>query len=77
MIERTYRCNLCREKCEPQELVGLHWNSFPKGWTENQSPIAVENHICKACLSSLQALEQRCGQGFKCDGGPNCGSDHK
>lgn len=75
-IERTYRCNLCRDTYEPKQLVGLHWTSFPKGWTEKPAR-EMENHICMPCLTSLQAMTQRCGQGFECTGGPNCGSDHK
>lgn len=75
-ITRTYSCNLCRDKHEPESLVGMHWNSFPKGW-EEKAPRETENHICRTCLSSLQAFKQRCGQGYECRGGPKCGSDHK
>lgn len=76
-IDRTYRCNLCRNTPRDplNDLVGLYY-SWPKGWTETPAPEA-ENHICMPCLSSLQALPARCGQGFECGGGPTCGSDHK
>jgi hypothetical protein len=78
MIERTFRCDLCRDslRADDAELFGLYWNSHPKGWTE-KAPRETEHHICATCLSSLQALPRRCGQGYKCTGGPNCGSDHK
>ena len=82
-VERKYRCNLCREelRTEPggdpaKKPIGLHWNSWPKGWTEKPWR-ETENHICIACLSSLQVLTQRCGDGYECDGGPQCSSDHK
>jgi len=75
-ITRTYFCNLCREKKEVENLIGLHWNAFPHGWEEKPAR-ETENHICKSCMSTLQAMEQRCGQGYKCTGGPKCGSDHK
>ncbi|MNO23668.1 hypothetical protein D3C76_134730 [compost metagenome] len=76
MIDRTYRCNLCREQHELRDMIGLHWSSWPKGWAE-KPPRETENHLCMKCLSTLQALPPRCGGGFECTGGPNCGSDHK
>lgn len=75
-VTRTYSCNLCREANEPRNLIGLHWSTFPKGW-EEKPPHETENHICKSCLTTLQAMKARCGQGYECRGGPNCGSDHK
>lgn len=75
-VTRTFSCNLCRDKTEINSLVGLHWQSWPEGWKED-SALTTENHICVKCLSSLQAMEKRCGQGYKCGGGPRCGSDHK
>ncbi len=76
-IDRIYRCNLCRDKHDRGEMVGLHWQDWPgKGWVERPSH-ETENHLCMKCLSSLQALPQRCGQGFECNGGAKCGSDHK
>ena len=77
MIDRNYRCNLCRDAYPRDELIGLHWKDWPaKGWIEKPAS-QVENHLCVQCLSSLQALTARCGQGFECNGGPACGSDHK
>jgi hypothetical protein len=75
-ITRIYSCNLCRDKKETTALIGLHWNDWPKGW-EEKPPSHTENHICKSCLSNLQAMKQLCGQGFECSGGAKCGSDHK
>jgi len=80
-IERIYRCNLCRDRLEPdgdpaKRPIGLYWVSFPKGWTEKPWR-ETETHVCVPCLSSLQALPARCGAGHQCDGGPRCGSDHK
>lgn len=75
-VKRTFHCNLCRDQHEPNNLVGLHWSSWPKGW-EEKSPLETENHICMTCISTVQALPSRCGQGYQCEGGPKCGSDHK
>lgn len=74
---RTYRCDLCGDSHKPEDLTGLHFETFPaRGWIAKPAR-QVEHHICTPCLSSLQALPRKCGQGFECDGGPNCGSDHK
>lgn len=76
-VTRSYSCNLCRSTARDiDDLVGLHYEAWPKGWSE-VSALTAENHICMSCLSSLQALPPRCGQGFECRGGPKCGSDHK
>lgn len=82
-VERTYRCNLCRDSLSSDPFatpsarpIGLYWQSWPQGWVE-KPPYETENHICVRCLSSLQALPARCGEGYECDGGPRCNSDHK
>ena len=75
MIERMYKCDLCSERREPRQLVGLYWENG-RAIKEVLSHDS-EHHICFACLSSLQRFEKRCGAGFKCSGGPNCTSDHK
>lgn len=53
MIERTYKCNLCRDRKEPNELIGLHheWDK----WVEKES-VGCENHICFSCLQALTAI---------------------
>jgi hypothetical protein len=75
-VTRTYSCNLCRATSDAHELVGLHWSTFPAGW-EEKAAIETENHICRRCVSNIQAMKTRCGQGFECRGGPKCSSDHK
>ena len=85
-VERTIRCDLCRDQLETgvcvepsRRPVGIHWQSWPAGatgWIEKPWR-ETDRHICAICLSSLQAMPQRCGQGFQCDGGPRCPSDHK
>lgn len=75
-IDRTYRCNLCRDTKGADDLIGLWWKTWPKFWEERPAHDA-ENHVCMTCVSSIQALPRRCGQGFECDQGPKCGSDHK
>lgn len=75
-VKRIYSCNLCREDRNPDSLIGLYWSTFPKGWTEKPA-YETETHICLTCITNIQAMKQRCGQGYECDGGPNCGSDHK
>lgn len=74
MIERTYLCDLCRDKRPVDKLVGLSWVGV--GWKE-VSPRETERHLCFKCLSSIQGIPTRCGAGFRCEGGPQCTSDHK
>lgn len=74
MIERQYSCDLCHDKHDARELVGIKWS----GQLIAESPSnQTEHHLCHLCLSSLQVLPARCGQGYKCKGGPTCDSDHK
>src|SRR5258708_6934783 len=40
-------------------------------------PNQTNHHTCARCLSALKPPPPRCGQGYKCKGGPTCDSDHK
>ena len=82
-IEKKYSCNLCRDPLytEPgtpllQRPIGIWWQSWPKGWQEKPWR-ETESHLCANCIASIQAMQKRCGQGFECSGGLQCGSDHK
>lgn len=80
-VERTYRCNLCRDTLSLNPMAGkqahgIYWNPWPAGWISKAAG-QVENHLCAPCISSIQAMPAMCGQGFECTGGPKCGSDHK
>jgi hypothetical protein len=78
-IDRTYRCDLCRETLtldgDRRRAFGIHWQGG-RGWL-NAAARGVERHLCALCISSIQALPPVCGEGFECTGGPRCGSDHK
>ena len=77
-IDKTYRCNLCRD---PINMDAMHNTSTGIYWVgkviEARPALQVEHHLCIHCLSSIQSLPRRCGQGYECRGGPKCGSDHK
>lgn len=82
-IERTYRCDLCRdpvqidEMAESRRAIGIYWKSHrPNGWILKPAR-ETERHLCPACISSIQAMPAICGHGYECTGGPDCGSDHK
>lgn len=63
-VNRTYTCNLCRDVYESNELIGLHWKTWPKGWV--QAPAyQAENHICKTCLATLKKLATEQERGGK------------
>lgn len=78
-VRRTYRCDLCGDGLSldgqyGKQGFGLYWTG--RAWEERPAA-QVERHLCAPCISSIQALPPRCGQGYECDGGPTCGSDHK
>jgi hypothetical protein len=78
-VDRTYRCDLCRDPLVMNDYaenraIGIYWKGF--SW-EPRPAREVEHHLCPRCISSIQAFPAICGQGFKCTGGPTCGSDHK
>jgi hypothetical protein len=83
-VDRTYRCDLCRDVLSLEHMssgrraVGIYWQDWPKpsGWLVKPAR-EVERHLCVRCVSSIQAMPAVCGQGFDCNGGPGCGSDHK
>lgn len=55
MIERLYRCDLCRAAHSPDggKLFGLHWGQNNK-LAVLKSPRDVEHHICVACFTAIQ-----------------------
>lgn len=53
MIDRRFKCDLCRDQANPKKLVGLHWT--PQGW-EEKPPLECEHHLCKKCLASIAAM---------------------
>ena len=85
MLTRECSCDLCGGKL----LVGLaalggSLLQRPIGLRWGLSNIVVEcpadeaeRHICRSCLSGLQAFRKICGDGHECPSGPICGSDHK
>ena len=83
-----YYCNLCNreiyntDRIERFEGVGLDKSpAFMGGWVmeegSKECKMQATAHLCYPCLSSIQKMTKYCGEGFKCNGGPNCGSDHK
>jgi hypothetical protein len=54
MIERTYRCNLCRHVhgVNSRNLFGLLWSE--KSLFVQQSIWEFESHICRACYTAIR-----------------------
>lgn len=82
MIDKTYRCNLCRDMLPPKDHgfgikgIGIWWGENPGRWMERPYR-EVENHLCFRCVVSIQSLKKICNEGFECSGGIKCQSDHK
>lgn len=55
-VERTYRCNLCRdEESGPDSMIGLWWSGnhlHLKRYFKT-----VEHHICRKCYDAIRAVE--------------------
>lgn len=82
-IEKKYFCNLCRDLLYTDSTaalnrrpIGIWHSSVQRGWVKT-SWRETENHLCVNCIASIQAMPKLCGQGFECNGGLQCGSDHK
>ena len=73
-VSKRYFCDLC--EAEGENLIGLSWRG-PLGYVQVSDWPEATTHLCPVCLSSLQQLAPRCGAGYECNGGPDCGSDHK
>ena len=50
--EVTFRCNLCREKANQHDVVGVY---FGGRGIEPRTPTSVDMdcHLCRKCLASL------------------------
>ena len=57
MIDKTYKCNFCKDPKDVSELIGLCWGYHTinkrNGWLLHCNPNLCENHICGDCLSDL------------------------
>lgn len=56
-IDRTYKCNLCQTRHEPNSPVlhGIYWKAL-LGWTL----VGVresENHLCLSCMDSIRKFD--------------------
>lgn len=67
MIERTYRCNLCRDSHEQGDLIGIRWGNtgsrttlgaLIQGWAKD-SPANTEHHLCESCMDSLVEIHAK------------------
>lgn len=59
MVERNYRCDLCRKAFPPDHLVGIEWVFAP---AVNHDVIrvrpaqVVEHHLCGVCLEDVARI---------------------
>jgi len=56
MIEKTYKCNLCRDAKPIEKMIGLYWAS--SAWIE-KDPRLTENHICVGCLRNVVEIDNK------------------
>lgn len=56
MVERIYKCDLCREKRDVEDLIGIWYVGSPPFKIEKRHPTSTEKHVCKDCLRELKNL---------------------
>lgn len=56
MIDRTYRCDLCRDIHEPRDLIGLYWAIF-NTIDFKRSQRDVEHHLCFKCFDQIRGAD--------------------
>jgi hypothetical protein len=54
-----YRCNLCGERWQAEQVVGLYFIGNRGGGIEPRLPPATENHFCNHCLNALSSSMSR------------------
>lgn len=65
MIDKTYRCNLCRDQRPLNHLTGLFWQPTGEHTSAGRPiegyvqvpPMDVENHLCLGCVVNIQAFK--------------------
>jgi hypothetical protein len=58
MIERIYKCDLCRETRDRKDMVPIRWESVSLQLVvadENKFGPA-ERHLCKDCIEAIKRL---------------------
>jgi hypothetical protein len=58
MIERTYRCDMCRDGHELSELIQVEWKGGEsRDVLKVASPIVQsERHLCRNCIADIAAI---------------------
>ena len=62
VIDRTYRCNLCRLRHEPADLVGIAWETsvaLGRDAIRRVPATQAEHHLCLGCLADAGRLAGR------------------
>ncbi len=64
-VERTYKCNLCKAKKEPDKIHGLYWcfvanrsKNTRDGWTLS-SARDTETHVCFQCAADVHSIVEK------------------
>jgi len=61
MIEKIYKCNLCRDRYAPMDLIGLHSDLIGLHSDGGLKTVGAANsladiHICAPCLQFIRTL---------------------
>ncbi len=58
-ITKTYKCDLCREVKDKNELVCLYWKSdiIPQQYIFTRAVDLADKHLCPTCIDLIKNLE--------------------
>lgn len=57
MIERTYRCDLCRDQYPLEQLVQIRWDTAMNIVVNDIDRHGQsERHLCRSCIADIKAM---------------------
>lgn len=57
MINRTYKCDLCRDRHEPEDLVGIEWSAGHVISIKHARQ--TEHHLCQRCIDNIKRFPEK------------------
>jgi hypothetical protein len=57
MIERIYKCDLCKSTFQREDLVPIRWNgSIGLVVADESTHGPMEKHLCRACIKGIKGF---------------------
>jgi hypothetical protein len=65
VIDRTYRCDLCRGARNLEDLTPLHWDHEGLREANGQERADCEHHLCHECRRAIAGFRPLTKEGAK------------